>query len=431
VYRRLFRVRAVACVDLLLLAFAIAYGTALGYELWQQALTWRTRHQGLDFPSYYLAARQVVRGADPYSGLRTEARLLLGMEDYFIDSAVGPPAFVFALTPLALLPYPAAWAVWQILSLAALVGSLLWILHALRPGLSTWERILLGSGVVLFPPLTFHLVYAHTELFLLLTLVAAWLCLRRGKQAPAGMLLGLAVSTRLYPALLLLFLAQRKFWKALATTIGTAAGVCVLAGAIMGPTSYLRYWAVLREVIPTLYARQGNFSLWGSVHKVAALWPPLSQRPWLRDGLAYLLSVGVVALTFLLGARHHEPPPQGPCVDLFSLDWGYALYIVACLLASPLSWANYQVLLYGPLILLWTTLKRRPSRPSLWAAGAGLAASLAPLLDLWPHHPRGITWFQTFGPTLTLVGIFLALAVLPRERAMLQDTARALPQGTA
>ncbi|MGC8873194.1 MAG: glycosyltransferase family 87 protein [Chloroflexia bacterium] len=397
-----------------LLACALGYIAALGMELWHQGHTWSTSHRELDFPSYYLAGQLLLQGKDVYSGLRSEARLQLGLDGYFIDSAVGPPAFVVSIAWLALLPYPAAWCLWQVLSLIAWIGSLWLIARELRPSLSLWGRIALGCAFVLFPPLAFHLVYAHTELFLLLGLTLSWLWLRRGKWLPAGLLLGLAAVTRLYPALFFLLLAQRRAWKALATSMGSALGMSLVAAALCGPTAYLRYVSVQHRVVPELYSRQGNLSLWGSVYKLASIWPALSRFPQVRDLLACLLSAAAVVLVFLLVQRHQAPhaaDSEGP----FSLDRGFALYIAACLLASPLAWAYYQVLLYLPFLILVSRLKAQQCAACFWALAVAGAASLSPLLALLcPQPPAAVRWVLAFLPTLTPAGTLLALAWMPK-----------------
>lgn len=417
------RSRLSAYAALVLLACAAGYVVAVGVELWHQAQDWAISHRELDFPSYYLAAHRLLQGQDIYSGLRTEARLRLGMEGYFIDSAVGPPAFAMVLAWLALLPYPVAWGVWQALSLVALACSIWLIVRELRLTLYKQEWVTLGCALVLFPPLAFHLVYAHTELFLLLTLTFAWLCLRRDRTILAGLLLGLAAATRLYPVLFILFLLQRRAWKALVAAAGAAVGISALAGLACDPGAYLRYGAIQREVIPNLYGLQGNASLWGMVFKVASLRSRVPGASLVPIVLGFLASLGIVAATFLLVRRAQAAAPASQGTEVYMLDRGFALYTVACLLASPLAWVYYQVLLYLPFLVLLARLKERPCRRCLWAIGVAAIAALSPFATLlWRDPPTTIKWLQALFPTVTPAATLVALALLPSRTVSGADT---------
>jgi len=423
-----------------LLAAAVVYLVVVGLELVHQAADWSTLHRDRDFPSYYLAAQRLLRGQDAYSGLQEAARQL-GIADYFIDAAVNPPTFTVAAVWLALFPYVVSWGLWQVLSLAALILILVLLFREAGPTFSPVARLRLTCAALLFPPLTFHLLYAHTELFLLLALVGAWLLLRRGKEIPAGLLLGLAAAIRIYPLFLLLYLLLRRAWKALWAAVLGGLAWAGLSLLVAGPGSFFHYLTTLRGEVSTLYGRWGNFSLWGSVHKLASIWPALGARPLLRDGLALVLSAGVLLLTLWLARRCRpshtrrveRPTPSLPGPDSSKLtarrweaDWAYGLFIVGALLASPLSWVYYQVLLYLPLFFLVRALHQDEAKdvslqvqPTAWRRPAiralllvALLASLAPLLGGLLHLPAGLGHALAFAPTLTLVGVYGALIVV-------------------
>ncbi|MGB9722738.1 MAG: glycosyltransferase family 87 protein [Chloroflexia bacterium] len=387
--------------SLLLLGLSLVYAGLLLGEMVRQLQEWPNLHQDRDFPWYYLTAEKLWRGQDFYQGLREAARSL-GLADYFVDYAVAPPTFALAVAPLALFPYPIAWGIWQLLSLAALGWTLTLIAREVRPPWSPPLWIILGCLVLLFPPLSFHLLYAHTELFILLLLTGAWVSLRRGREIPAGLLLVLAGVLRLYPLLFLLLLLQRRAWRALIAALVGGLGLVFLAGLAAGPASYLRYLEVLRHDISTFYPLWGNASIWGSIHKAAALWPPLGGQPWLRDGLAAVLSLGLLGGTLALTWKDAPLPT--------SLDRHFALFTAAVLLLSPLSWVYYQVLLYLPFFLLLAAWQEgRLSRPiryvvvAAWAlAFASLAQAVSPL--------GGIKTVTSFLLTLPPAGVYLALA---------------------
>ncbi len=388
-------------LSLFLLALTLVYAGLLAVELLHQIREWPILHRDRDFPSYYLTARQLLHGRDFYQGLQEEARSL-GIADYFVDYAVTPPTFAPVVAPLALLPYPLAWGVWQLLSLAALGGALALAARALHLDfpLSLW--IILGCLALLFLPLSFHLLYTHTELFILFLLTAGWLALRRGWKVPAGLLLALAGALRLYPLFFLLLLLQRRSWKALLTALFGGLGLVLLAGLLAGPASYLRYLEVLRRGIAALYPLWGNASLWGAVHKVAALWPALEGLPWLRDGLAAILSLSLLGGTLALTWKDAHLPDY--------LDRHFGLFTAAVLLASPLSWVYYQVLLYLPFLLLLAAWRGgKLSRPIRYVVVATWALTYVPLAQaIFPME--GARTVASFLLTLPPAGVYLVLA---------------------
>lgn len=387
--------------SLLLLILTLVYTGLLLGEMLRQAREWPVLHQDRDFPWYYLTARKLWQGQDFYQGLR-EAAHSLGISDYFIDYAVAPPTFALAVAPLALFPYPVAWGIWQCLSLVALGWALTLIAREVRPPFSPPLWIVLGCLVLLFPPLSFHLLYAHTELFILLLLTGAWVSLRRGKEVPAGLLLALAGVLRLYPLFFLFLLFQRRAWKALLAALVGGLGLVLLAGLVAGPASYLRYLEVLRRDISTFYPLWGNASIWGSVHKAAALWPSLEGLAWLRDGLAAALSLGLLGGTLALTWKDAHLPA--------SLDRHFALFTAVVLLVSPLSWVYYQVLLYLPFLLLLAAWRGgRLSRLIRYVVVAAWVLTFAPLLQALPYL-EGTKAITTFLLTLPPAGIYLALA---------------------
>lgn len=382
----------------LLLVLTIVYAAFFLGEILRQVREWPVLHRDRDFPWYYLTAQKLWQGQDFYQGLREAARSL-GIADYFIDYAVSPPTFALVVAPLALFPYPVAWGIWQFLSLVALGWTLTLIAREVRPSFPLPLWIIWGCLVLLFPPLSFHLLYAHTELFILLLLTGAWVFLRRGREVPAGLLLVLAGILRLYPLFFLLLLLQRRAWRALIAALVGGLGLVLLAGLAAGPASYLRYLEVLRRDISTFYPLWGNASLWGIVHKVAALWPSLEGLPWLRDGLAAFLSLGLLGGTLALTWKDARRPA--------ALDRHFALFTTAVLLASPLSWVYYQVLLYLPFLLLLAAWREgRLPRPVRYAVVVAWALTFAPLFQTISFAGKVASSFLL---TLPPAGVYLAL----------------------
>jgi alpha-1,2-mannosyltransferase len=110
------------------------------------------RPLGTDFSSFYAAGSYVLDGQPqaPYDVLRQHAREqeIFGAATPFYSFAY-PPVFLFIAAALALLPYGAALALWQAVTLCLY---LLMIWGVLRPSLRAAPQANPGAGAPGFPP---------------------------------------------------------------------------------------------------------------------------------------------------------------------------------------------------------------------------------------------------------------------------------------
>ena len=87
----------------------------------QFAASWvRVMHASNDFVPVYSGARCLLHGCDPYQPSQLEKEFFAGgghpqdLPSWDIDVPVYPPSSFLALSPLAMLPFPAARWVWSI-----------------------------------------------------------------------------------------------------------------------------------------------------------------------------------------------------------------------------------------------------------------------------------------------------------------------------
>jgi hypothetical protein len=172
-----------------------------------------------DFSVYYTAARAVLDGLDPYA-----------IEGPTGRPFVYPVGFAAMLTPLALLPFPAAAVLWTALGFAAVFASL-WLcldLLGLSRGPAAWTvggLALICSGRMLDS----ELGNGQANHWILLCIAGfAWLS-ARGRAALGGFALAVAIVAKLTPLLFAVYLLARRSWRGLA---GLAAGLAI-AGALL------------------------------------------------------------------------------------------------------------------------------------------------------------------------------------------------------
>jgi alpha-1,2-mannosyltransferase len=319
-----------------------------------------------DFDSFWRSARAMLQGQDIYD---------TGVELVNLN----PPVWTVLISPLGLLGPLTAYRVFVLFSLAVTIGYLVWTVEELRlrPG---WTAV----GVVMLllsSPLLSTLALGQVYPVLALGLVASWMADRRGRQEVSGAALGLVVALK--PSLLpvLLWPLVRRRWRAWVAAF-VAGGLATLVGVlVLGPGTTLDYVGVLRDRSVSPY--WDNASLPAAAARLFtenSYAQNVATLPWMVP-VGYALGIAAVLLS-AIRVRH------GPEVGLWVL-------VAASLLASPIAWHNYLVLL-GPGILLLLArgmaapaflllaLQAIPAQwPLLWNERGTVVASLALTLYLF------------------------------------------------
>jgi alpha-1,2-mannosyltransferase len=335
---------------------AIVVGFAFWFEL-------RARNTLQDFGIFRTAALAVVHGRSPYVAA-TPAALA------HFDKFVYPPVAALVLAPIAELPSEVGRVLVFVGGFAAIVGALR-LLHV-----EDWRCY--GVALVSTPAINSLALGALTS-FLLLGATAAW------RYRDRTVVAAVAVA---FTAVLKLFLWPLVVWL-LATRRWRSAAYCAVAGTVL----VLGSWAVIGfaglRSYPTL------------VHVLERIEAPVSYSIVALIGVhggaetAVTLVLAVVLVAAIVVAAH---APDG---DRRS----FAAAVLAALLATPLLWLHYLLLLYVPIALY------RPRLGPLW---------FLPLL-LWvtpTAHSQGVTW--RIAMALAVVGV-----------VALQTAGRRLSRGAA
>jgi alpha-1,2-mannosyltransferase len=337
----------------------------------------------VDFDSFWRSARAMLEGQSIY--------------DTGIDLVnLNPPIWTVLISPLGLLEPITAYRVFVLISLLIVVGYLTWTVEELRLR-AGWTVV----GVVMLflsSPLLATLALGQVYPVLALGLVAAWVVDRRNGQEISGAALGLVVALK--PSLLpvLLWPLARQRWRALVAALISGAVATLVGVIVLGPGETLEYIGVLREQSVSAY--WDNASLPSAAARLFTENPyaqNVATLPWMI-GVGYALGIIAIVLT-AMRVRH------GPEVGLWAL-------VAASLLASPIAWHNYLVLL-GPGILLLLAQGR--------AATAFLLLALQSIPAQWPliWNDRG-TVAASLAMTLylyILIAHWLALLAATREPA--------------
>ncbi len=299
-------------------------------------------------------------GGDIVAEIQVSERYLHGEALYPPDllpsGTVWAPFTAVALVPLALLARLsrlAATTAWSLFLFACLART---IALAKRWG---WRPVILALAAAAVP-LHLDFEYRNVNTVLLLLLVAAAVDLEEGRDARAGVWLGLATAAKAFPVLILIYLGVRGRWRGLAVAAAVAAGATLAALIPYGTTGAVdtaQAWLHLSLDQVRWPLTLGNQSLYA-----------VSTRLELSPVVVITLRALTVAFTAVALWQ------RAPALDALS---GVAVTTLLALLLSPLSWVHYRVLAIPAWI---TVLARAAANPPgrVWQAGlllAGIATS--------------------------------------------------------
>jgi hypothetical protein len=392
----------------------------------------------IDFAAYYVAARLLNADGQLYDpAAMRDAAAQAGSIHY--TPYIYPPFFAAALRPLGLLPYRPAELCWLALNTIFWIGSVVTLCRMAAVPRALYVPVVCLTG--LLPAVYDTMLLGQTSLLITALLVGSlWFAQSRpamGSEVLAGVLLGIAISIKLYPAVLgLVYLVHGR-----RTTL-IAAGITCLAAGIVGVgfgggwEASRAYFVDLLPNVAQLSPFPSNQSLRGVLARffshnqfsvpvlsrdnalVVSL-RPLVDAPALGTALAYTFGLGIVVVSVWAMARARRPS----AVDgLMLRDMGLTTTVM--LLITPVVWDNYFTHLLISLFAL-----RYASRRAVSPLFVGLCACLLLVLGrywrfmlLYAQSP----FLMMFGCAATLM---LWASLLPgNSSAHRADTAPAMAE---
>ncbi|MFD1557840.1 glycosyltransferase family 87 protein [Paraburkholderia silviterrae] len=314
--------------------------------------------------------------------------LLLAIENTLlqgtgIESAcapwIYPPPFQLLIFPLAILPYPASYALFCCISIAC-------CLLACAPLMKS--RPLPWAVFIAFPGIWVAIIHGQNSL-ITLALAAGALGLLEKRPVAAGVCAGLLViKPQLAPVFPLLFLFGRNF-KALVAAGVTAALLCLVSGLIFGAPLWLRFFEMaswFNSAVQNNYAR-----LWDAMPTVFAI----ARHSGASIGVAYALHAFVALGSLLFTISIWLRKPHSSLANAAAVTT--ALLVPTYLLYYDLAW------LLLPILYLAADFRTSPRTARAEYVVVTLAW-LAPLASL-------ITWFMPFKSRWAAV-VLIALMVI-------------------
>ncbi|HYF66218.1 MAG TPA: glycosyltransferase family 87 protein, partial [Herpetosiphonaceae bacterium] len=299
-----------------------------------------------DFKALFRGPRAFLNGEPLYDLAAIEANHLGNSYKY-------PPFFVLVMAPLTGIPFGPAIQLWRALNLACVLGAAWFLWRGGKQPLRSWSSLALLLLLLSLQPIHDSLRYGQVDGIIVLGVAAAYWALRRGRWGWVGVALALPIAMKLYPAFLLLHAGVRRRWRALLAAAVATAALTLLGIALLG-------WPVHATYLASVLPGSGGGTAWvenqtinGFLNRLGA-----SSVALLPDGggvVSWLTYLGALALAAWT-ARRSLDRDEGA---------GYGLWVLAMLIAVPISWIHYEALLLVPLFHIFVVAERR-ARPLEW-----------------------------------------------------------------
>ncbi len=375
-----------------------------------------------DFNHFYIAARALEAGANPY------ATDLASLRTFKLDT--GPirienqtPTTLVLFEPFTKLDPRIAYWVWVSLCAALLLFALGMLLRA--SALDTRQCLLFAAIILLYPAVYEHFCFANLQIVIMALVVIAIYGLERGADCRAGASLALAVALKGYPIFIAIYLICRARWRALVWMM-------VWGGIIGSLTLWRAGWPAF-SFLGTLgfttsrkfLENAGFVSLDAIVSRLFwANHAALSARVELmRRAAIGAAEVALLCATIAATLRTAQER------DLRALS----LWIAAMILLSPVAEPQYLVLLMVPFAAAADAAARGEAEPrAIYAALGSYALAFARYPVALLHHVtagapvsfRVADQFWSFALMLAYLAMYWLVASAP---VAADESARLMP----
>jgi len=355
-----------------------------------------------DFVQDYVSARAWNDGEDPYgSVVALRERYVNEPGEIFpgITRNPHPPPRIAMFRPLAALPYRTARVIWFCLGAMAIATAVTLVFR--HVGVRRDWALAMGLASLALPAAQTELRLGHIGGLLLLLIVGTWVASRREKGLRAAMYLAVAGALAWFPLFLILPLIR---WRQRSVAAIAALGTGILYVTVsiaMGRNTIGRYLSTIGpDQAKAWIPDPQNISLTA----VPLRW--LRETFWRPEALnlphlAVALAVTIIALSVF--AALTTPAKRSGDIFLASLP--------LMILASPISWPHYQLLLLPFVIIVaknhlpLAALARTPL--ILVSIAIVMIARLPFLVSVYPTSPlEGVLGWAL--PTYAILALAIA-----------------------
>ena len=333
-----------------------------------------------------------------------------------------PPAIAFMLVPLGWLPLEVSALIFFAIKILALfyIGTVV----MRRVGLSAPSQSrMLFAVVCVGGYVAEELRYGNVHLLVIALMVYAVDTEASGDVAAPAVALGVAIATKLTPALLLVYFLMRRRFAVCVATVGVLVTLALLPATVVGLKANTRLLEGFTRYAAEKVDEGDNYALRGVLAEHLAASHDDSQTAPTADREQTITLVWLVAVVAggLIVAVLLREPPSGPIPEM--LD--FSIVLTAMLLASPHTQRRYLVALYVPALLMTAILPRTRDDTDrrLMVFGLGAVLATGTVLPLLFGGRRLALWYEAGSPyffgTLAMFVTLLVLRVRLQKRPAL------------
>lgn len=298
-----------------------------------------TNQYRVDFSSFYSAAQTLHAGENPYRVLSTTYLPTVKK----LSANLNPPMMLWLFSPLSQLNYHMALAVWSIFSfILGLIGAGIAFKHAFPPHFlkKNWFNLYL-LYLAFFATIS-NTAIAQLGAILLFFIMIGYHFYTKNHNYLAGIMWGIIIAIKLFPALLFFYVLSQKRYKTLVIMFSTLILMWLIPLLIYGPTIYNQYFSMMTRVL--WYGDSWNASVYGFIFRLFVD---------THNKTASLLLVktlyGILFFLSLLWYLREINIKRANRVHQQS----FCLTLVMMLIMSPFGWLYYFSILIPPLALTW------------------------------------------------------------------------------
>ena len=206
----------------------------------------------------------------------------------------------------------------------------------------SWRRvfIVLGFG---WQPVIASVRHASQSLLISSLIILCWYLIRMKRDMLGGAILGFAISLKLYPAVLLLYLILKR-WRVFLAAMMVTLVLGVLAWLCVGGQDISRFAAAERVVIGTFGVSRANISLFSVILGAMAMSPTSTGASAVLLATSVLLGAGSVWVTRMKVRNRAD--------NMDYLDFDFAVATCLMCLVSPIVWSHYLSVMILPLAVI-------------------------------------------------------------------------------
>ncbi len=291
-----------------------------------------------DFQSYYLAAKGLFSGANPYD--RDVHWGLQRPGDPQFYRFIYPPLALLAVMPLVPFEARTAGLIFLVLNTSLLTIA---TYRFARVFFDAATAALLAVVCLAFQPVISSTLIGQINPFIFAAVALSYVSWTRGHPVRAGGWLAAGISVKVTPAILLVYYLVRRQWRVVLATAAWCLGFLALSLLLFGVRMHREYYGILVDMSGYVVAAFENQGLNGFLARLMVptyVTDPLWPRPqWFP--LVFRVSAGVVVGVSAAAAWRSA-----------SADLAFGVMVACALLIAPISWYHTFITLYLAFIIV-------------------------------------------------------------------------------